>query len=93
MHSPWLWQDLHFVLNGYCEGRMGVKFVKKGDFQLINLIDQEAIRPAELVSTAQPGMIFEMSIVLRQTQELGQRKCPRCRCVNNAIGSNAWIEW
>lgn len=72
---------------------MGVKLVRKGDFQLINSIDNEAIRPAELVNAAQPGMVFEMSIVLRLDQELVQRKCPRCRYVNGEIGSNGWIEW
>lgn len=86
-------QDFHYVLSGYCEGRMGVSYVRDGDFQLIRSIDHEAIKPSDLAREAQPDSVFEISIVLRRTRKLCQRKCLRCRHANGTISSDGWIEW
>ena len=92
-----LWQDFCYIINGYCNGRVGVNFVKQGDFELIRPEDNRIISPSNFVSAAQPGMVFEMSIVLRQILAmLGDYKttCPRCHHVNKAGDSlNGWIEW
>ena len=61
-------------------------FIIKEDFQLIRSIDNEVIKPPKLVSEGQPGMVFEMSIVLRLAEKHGQRKCPRCRYASGTIG-------
>lgn len=60
--------------------------IMKGDFQLICSIDNEVIKPPKLASDGQPGMVFEMSIVLRLAEKHGQGKCPRCRYASGTIG-------
>ena len=86
-------QDFHHMLNNYCEGQMGVRHIKKGDFQLIHSVDSGAIKPSELISEAQHGVVFKMSIMLRLAQNLHQRKCPHCHYVSRTVSSNGLIKW
>lgn len=95
-----LWQDFCYIINGYCNGRAGVNFVKHGDFELIRPEDNRTISPSNFVSAAQPGMVFEMSIVLGQILDTQGNynttvtTCPRCHRVSNAgVSFNKWIEW
>lgn len=80
------------MVNGYCKGRVGENFIEQGDFQLIRSNDCASIRPSQFIGAAQPGTVFEMGIVLRISNS-EERRCPRCRYVNSAVGLNGWIEW
>lgn len=90
-------KDFCYIINGYCKGRAGVQFIEQGDFELIRPEDNQTISPSDFASAAQPGMVFEMSIVLRQTLAMFgsyKKQCPRCYHVNHAGSSvNEWIEW
>ena len=54
------------------------------------------IGPSEFASTVEPGMVLEMSIVLRQKIPFQDNKetCPRCGHFNlNVTANSGWIEW
>lgn len=90
-------QDFSYILNGRCKGRAGVKYVTAGKFELIRSDDSKTVAHSELAKAAQPGMFFEMSIVLKKDEdcERAKKKCPRCRYVNSVVPlpKNGWMEW
>jgi hypothetical protein len=49
--------------------------------------DSQIINPSEFASKVEPGMVLEMSIVLRQTNahSYNEKKCPRCGHVNSNV--------
>ena len=68
----------------------------QGDYEIISAADNRTIEPSEFATVAEPGMVFEMSIVLHRntTLEGNGTMCPRCRNNNqNVIAENGWIEW
>ena len=67
--------------------------MNQGDYQVIRAKDNEAIEPSEFTKTVQPGMKFEMSIVMRRTMAVATR-CPRCYYMNSQLAENrGWIQW
>ena len=62
---------------------------------MIHAEDNKIINPSEFASIVEPGMVLEISIVLRQnaTFEEHEEKCPRCGHVNlNMKALDGWIE-
>ena len=55
----------------------------------------QIIERSNLASMVEPGMVLEMSINLRQKEEvqIGEEKCPRCGYINtNGTITSGWIE-
>jgi hypothetical protein len=70
--------------------------VERGDYQIIRGEDSQTIDPLEFAGTVEPGMIVEMSIVLREKTALKNKmgKCPRCQHTNSTVtAAHGWIEW
>ena len=58
--------------------------------------DGQVIKRSDLASVVEPGMILEMTIVLRQnlTFQIVNEKCPRCGHINaKSVINSSWIEW
>jgi hypothetical protein len=72
-------------MKGYCQGRPGHLFVKKGDYQMIRTKDSRTIDPFEFAGVVEPDMMFEMSIVLRRRMAFqdNKGKWPKCAYVND----------
>ena len=87
-------QDFNRVITGYCRDRIGNGYVERGDYQVIDAEDRR-ISPNELAAEVKPGMILEMSIILRQNAAFeDDKKCPRCKFLNaDVTARNGWIEW
>jgi hypothetical protein len=54
------------------------------------------INRSEIPRMAEPGVVLEMSIDIRQSTAIqdNKGKCPRCSHVNfDATVINTWIEW
>ena len=88
-------QSFDFIINGYCKNRIGNHLIEQGDYQLI-AEDNQIIHPLEFADKVVPGMVFEMSIILRQDRvfEDIEAKCPRCYHNNvNASADRGWIDW
>jgi hypothetical protein len=63
---------------------------------LVRAVDNGSISRSEFASMVEPGMIVELSIVVRQRLAFQEdtEKCPRCDFVNlNVAAHNGWIEW
>jgi len=69
--------------------------VKRGDYEVIRPYDGQIICPSEFASTVQPGMVLEISIILRRHEAFQDIKetCPRCCLImGNATVANGWID-
>lgn len=85
-------QDFKYIINGYCQGLAGESFVKRGDYKLILADDDsQTINPEDFARTVEPGMVLEMSIILRQRTAY-QQICPRCKHTNRSM-NKGWIKW
>ena len=63
---------------------------------MLHAQDSAMISPSRFANTIMPGMVLEMSIILRQTDPFQENKemCPRCSHINlNAHADRGWIEW
>jgi hypothetical protein len=63
---------------------------------VIRAQDSHTIGPSEFADMVEPGMVLEMSTILRQKIAFQDNKatCPRCGHVNlNASANSGWIEW
>jgi hypothetical protein len=70
--------------------------VERGDYQVLRAEDSQMINRSEFARMVEPGMLLEMTIVMRQNTAFHENKgkCPRCRHMNlNATITNGWIEW
>ena len=68
--------------------------MKRGDYEVIRPEDGQIISRSDLATAVEPGMVLEISIILRQnkTYQDNAKKCPRCNYINyNATGD--WILW
>lgn len=72
---------------------MGVKFVERGDFELIRSDDYQIVDYHNLADAVQPGMTLEMSIILREGHNLNPKICPRCGHMNAMLVTKTWVEW
>lgn len=88
-------QDLRYIIRGYCKNRIGVKLIERGDFALMRSDDYQTVDLHNLAEAVQPGMVLEMSIILREKHMVGHhpRRCPRCDHINNAPLAEKWVEW
>ena len=89
-------QGFDYIINGYCKDRAGNRLIKRGDYRLIQAQTGQMIGRSDFVSTVEPGMIVEMSVVLRQKKAFkdDRNKCPRCGHINlNVTVESGWIEW
>jgi hypothetical protein len=89
-------QGFDHILRGYFKDRIGQDYVERGDYHVLRAEDSQVINPSELASTVEPGMVIEMSIILRQKFAIGdnEKACPRCRYINSSRKLiNGWIEW
>lgn len=71
--------------------------MKRGDYQIISAEDNKTIDRIEFAKKVKPGMILEISIILRQLMPLQDtsKTCPRC-ChvnINTTVTNSGWIEW
>jgi len=81
------------MIKGYCRDWPGFCLVNQGDYRVISVEDNEAISPSEFPKAVEPGIQFEMSIVIRQ-KKANRTRCPRCRHVDLCLAENrGWIEW
>lgn len=86
-------KDFNYVINGYCKDRAGNRFIERGDYQIIRAEGSRVIGPSAFARTVEPGMVLEISIILRQATAF-QKDCPRCGRVNSTVTANGgWIEW
>lgn len=63
---------------------------------MIRADGSHTIGHSEFANTVKPGMVLEMSIVLRQPAAFqdNKQKCPRCHHVNlNVTTTSGWIDW
>jgi hypothetical protein len=84
------------MIQGYCQGRPGYSIVKNGDYQMIRATNGQTIGRLEFAKAVEPGMTFEISIILWQTIGLqdDEGKCLQCAYVNPSVDArNGWIEW
>jgi hypothetical protein len=84
------------MVQGYWRGRPGHSIVKNGDYKMIRAADGQTIGRLEFAKAVEPGMVLEMSIILRRTISLrdDMGKCPQCAYVNSSVNAqHGWIEW
>lgn len=86
------------MITGHCRSVAGHVLVQRGDYRILKQDDDRVITPSELSTAIHPGMIVEMSIVLRQQTPkdyIGvETKCPRCNHNNRKfITDNGWMSW
>ena len=89
-------QDFDYIIRGYCNNRAGNRFVQQGDYRVIRAEDNGTIDPSEFARTIKPGVVLEMSIVLRKKTSFPDKKqvCPRCDTVSlNVATHHGWIDW
>jgi hypothetical protein len=58
--------------------------------------DGRIISRSEFAGTVLPGMVLELSIIVRRDETFkdNKDKCPRCSHINqHATITNGWIEW
>jgi len=87
--------DFDYIINGYCRDRFGNRFVERGDYEILRADDSRMINRSEFANAVEPGMVFEMSIVMRRSETVqdNKEKCPRCLHINsNATATGGWIE-
>jgi hypothetical protein len=63
---------------------------------VLRATDSQNIDPSQFAAMIRPGMVLEMSIVLRQkiAFQSNTTVCPRCDHVNlNVAVNNSWIAW
>ena len=68
----------------------------RGNYEVIHGHNNKTISPFEFANTVEPGMVLEMSIILRQHEPFqdNKEKCPRCHHINlNATVTSGWINW
>ncbi|KIM80413.1 hypothetical protein PILCRDRAFT_9594 [Piloderma croceum F 1598] len=89
------WKDFDYILTGYCQGSIGIRYIEQGEYKMIHAEDSQFINPAEFASEVVSGMLLETSIVLRpQTSFEDNEKCPRCGHINRNVAAYCgWIEW
>jgi hypothetical protein len=83
-------------MSAYCHGRIGDRFIERGDYKMIRAEDNRIIKPSEFSSTVQLGMVMEMCIVVRwgMPPRENEGKCPRCGHVNRHVAlQGGWIDW
>ena len=90
-------QGFDYIIKGYFKNRIGHSYIERGDYHVLRTQDSQIIPPEELASSVEPGMVMEMSIIMRQTLTVDDKKrktCPRCQYVNSSAGTgDCWIEW
>ena len=87
-------QDFNYIIMGYCKGYIGGGYVERGEYNMITAEGHTKIGPTEFAREVNPGMILEMSIVLRQRTTYNRETCPRCHHINLSLAThNGWIEW
>jgi hypothetical protein len=86
-------QEFDYVVQGYCRDRVGMQFIKRGDYEVIRAEDSQIVGPSELASMVTAGMKLEMSILVWQGATT-KEKCPRCNHINsNAATHHGWVQW
>lgn len=86
-------QSFDYIIKRYCEDSIGCHFIERGEYKMIRAQDSQVIESSRFASTAGSGMKFEISIVMRQTEEF-RRKCPHCGIFDsNARAICGWIKW
>ena len=83
-------------MKGYCKDRVGDDYVARGAYGVLQSRDTRIMQPVEFASRVQPGMELEMSIMLRQHNNLRdtRKECPRCHFINIGVTYvDAWVEW
>ncbi|KZP09482.1 hypothetical protein FIBSPDRAFT_239273 [Athelia psychrophila] len=93
-----LWQDFNIVITGFCKDSAGGMLIRRGDYRILSSDDEEFTNPLEIATVLQPGMIVEMSIVLREpvAERYGreEHRCPRCNHINSkVITVSGWVSW
>ncbi|KIM74459.1 hypothetical protein PILCRDRAFT_14367 [Piloderma croceum F 1598] len=78
------WKTFDYIIKGYCKDRYGDHHVKWGAYEVIRAEDSQTISPSKFAHSVEPGMVLELSIILRQDETLqdSKDKCPRCHFVN-----------
>ena len=89
-------QDFDYILKGFCKNCVGDHLIKRGAYQILSAQDSSMVNRSDFARLAEPGKVFEMSMILRKRiTDLGSQKaCPRCRYSNEGtIAYGGWIEW
>jgi hypothetical protein len=89
------YQDFHHVINYFCQDSFGNRLIERGDYKVIRAGSGEIIDPSDFPKTIMPGMMLEMSIVVRKEASFqdNKKKCPRCRHINMTVPDDGWMEW
>jgi hypothetical protein len=86
-------QEFSHIIKGYCKHSHGNRHLKRGDYEVIRPGDGQVISRSDFASTVKPGMILELSIILRRDFQ-DNKECPRCYHINRFANiSGGWIEW
>jgi hypothetical protein len=91
-------QDFNHIIASYCKGYIGGDYVERGEYNVIETEGYKRIGPTEFARDVNPGVVLEMSIILRQRSasksETCDIACPRCHHNNLTLDThNGWIEW
>ena len=67
--------------------------MKLGNYELVRAEDNHTMNRSEFGSTVQPGMVLEISIILKRIEapQDNAEKCPRCGYVNKI--ASGWTKW
>jgi hypothetical protein len=70
--------------------------VERGNYQVLSAKNSQTVNQSEIASTVEPGMVLEMTIIMRESTAIQdiQGKCPRCQHINlHSNGNNGWVVW
>ena len=93
-HISATYQDFNHIIIGYCRGYIGSHYVERGEYNLIATDGYKRIGPIEFAQEVNPGVVLEMSIVLRHETAYNRETCPRCHHINLSLAvHDGWIAW
>lgn len=95
-HTSWQARIFDYVINGYCKNRAGVRFIERGDYEVMKAENGQIIGRSDFAAAVEEGVVLEMIIVLRQKAAFQKRKemCPRCgHEAFYTMPHGSWSEW
>jgi hypothetical protein len=86
-------KSVDYIIKRYCEDYIGSDFIWRGEYRMLCAEDSQVIENSRFATIASSGTKFEISIVMRQTENF-RRKCPRCGNSNySGDVICGWIKW
>jgi hypothetical protein len=89
-------QQFDCIVKAYCKGRIGERYVERGDYHLLRASDNQDVARESLARAVEPGTVLEMSMILQWPSLMVTNKiCPRCRHSNSSapIITAGWLQW